>query len=82
MEQEINCYIDYLLSEGKTTLTEKQIGMLVWETIIEASDTTMVTTEWAMYELAKNPKCQVVSITNLHISSADTCLLNLVMTLS
>lgn len=56
--EEINCYIDYLLSEGKTTLTEKQIGMLVWETIIETSDTTMVTTEWAMYELAKNPKCQ------------------------
>ncbi|KAJ6685940.1 ENT-KAURENE OXIDASE CHLOROPLASTIC [Salix purpurea] len=56
--EEINCYIDFLLSEGKTTLTEKQIGMLVWETIIEASDTTMVTTEWAMYELAKNPKCQ------------------------
>ena len=82
VEQEINCYIDFLLSEGKTTLTEKQIGMLVWETIIETSDTTMVTTEWAMYELAKNPKCQVVSITNLHISSADTCLLNLVMTLS
>ncbi|KAF3446236.1 hypothetical protein FNV43_RR11415 [Rhamnella rubrinervis] len=55
--EELNCYIDYLLSEAKT-LTEEQISMLVWETIIETSDTTLVTTEWALYELAKNPKEQ------------------------
>lgn len=53
----LNSYADFLLSEGKM-LTEKQISMLVWETIIETSDTTMVTTEWAMYELAKSPKLQ------------------------
>ncbi|XP_065880439.1 ent-kaurene oxidase [Euphorbia lathyris] len=52
----INCYLDYLLSEG--TLEEKKISMLVWETIIETSDTTMVTTEWAIYELSKNPYFQ------------------------
>uniref|UniRef100_A0A2P2IWT0 ent-kaurene monooxygenase n=1 Tax=Rhizophora mucronata TaxID=61149 RepID=A0A2P2IWT0_RHIMU len=55
--QELNCYLDYLLSEGKT-LTEAQISMLIWEAVIEAADTTLVTTEWAMYELAKNPVCQ------------------------
>lgn len=33
--------------------------MLVWETIIEAADTTLVTTEWAIYELAKDPIRQV-----------------------
>ncbi|KAG9153058.1 hypothetical protein Leryth_012317 [Lithospermum erythrorhizon] len=54
---EINCYLDFLLSEGNT-LTEKQILMLVWEAIIEASDTTMVTTEWAMFELAKDSERQ------------------------
>ncbi|KAL6212973.1 hypothetical protein ACLB2K_018188 [Fragaria x ananassa] len=55
--EEINCYIDFLLSEGKT-LTMDQITMLLWETVIETADTTMVTTEWAMYEIAKNPKQQ------------------------
>ncbi|XP_058108676.1 ent-kaurene oxidase 2-like [Magnolia sinica] len=39
-------------------LTEEQLTMLVWEAIIETSDTTLVTTKWAMYELAKNPKNQ------------------------
>ncbi|XP_047326877.1 ent-kaurene oxidase-like, partial [Impatiens glandulifera] len=51
--EEKTCYLGYLLSEGKT-LTETQMAMLIWEVIIEASDTTMVVTEWAMYELAKN----------------------------
>ncbi|XP_077225415.1 ent-kaurene oxidase-like [Tasmannia lanceolata] len=53
----IDCYLDFLLSEAKT-LKDEQITMLVWEAIIESSDTTLVTTEWAMYELAKNPKYQ------------------------
>ncbi|KAI3922076.1 hypothetical protein MKX01_005765 [Papaver californicum] len=55
--EEINCYLDFLLSQGKA-LTETQLIMLIWETIIEASDTTLVTTEWAMYELAKSSKDQ------------------------
>ncbi|KAF7829724.1 ent-kaurene oxidase, chloroplastic [Senna tora] len=55
--KELNCYIDYLLSEAKE-LTEEQILMLLWETIIETSDTTLVTTEWAMFELAKDKKRQ------------------------
>ncbi|XP_058073925.1 ent-kaurene oxidase, chloroplastic isoform X2 [Magnolia sinica] len=55
--EKIDCYLDFLLSEGKM-LTEEQLTMLVWEAIIETSDTTLVTTEWAIYELAKNPKNQ------------------------
>ncbi|KAL8522948.1 hypothetical protein ACS0TY_013049 [Phlomoides rotata] len=55
--KDVNCYLDYLLSEAKT-LSEDQILMLVWEEIIEASDTTLVTTEWAIYELSKDPKRQ------------------------
>lgn len=41
------------------TLTEEHLISLVWEVIIEASDTTAVLTEWAMYQLAKNPDRQV-----------------------
>ncbi|KAE8659072.1 Ent-kaurene oxidase [Hibiscus syriacus] len=55
--EEVNCYLDYLLAEAKT-LTKEQITMLVWETIAETSDTTLVTTEWAMYQLAKDPTRQ------------------------
>ncbi|CAI9116620.1 OLC1v1017815C3 [Oldenlandia corymbosa var. corymbosa] len=55
--QELKCYLDFLLTEGKE-FTERQILMLSWETIIESSDTTLVVTEWAMYELAKNPEKQ------------------------
>ncbi|KAG0490628.1 hypothetical protein HPP92_007491 [Vanilla planifolia] len=55
--EEINCYLNYLLSQEQT-LTEEQLIALVWESIIETSDTTLATTEWAMYELAKNQTCQ------------------------
>ncbi|KAH1144781.1 hypothetical protein GYH30_040893 [Glycine max] len=51
--KKVHCYFDYLVSEAKE-LTEDQISMLIWETIIGTSDTTLVTTEWAMYELAKD----------------------------
>ncbi|XP_051135400.1 ent-kaurene oxidase [Andrographis paniculata] len=53
----INCYLDYLLAEAPM-LSEEQLQMLVWETIIEASDTTLVTSEWAIYELSKDPERQ------------------------
>ncbi|KAM0032772.1 putative ent-kaurene monooxygenase [Helianthus debilis subsp. tardiflorus] len=55
--ENLNGYIDYLLSEAQG-LTEKELIMSLWEPIIETPDTTMVTTEWAMYELAKHPKKQ------------------------
>ncbi|KAK9066704.1 hypothetical protein SSX86_014027 [Deinandra increscens subsp. villosa] len=55
--EHLNSYIDYLLSEAQP-LTEKQLIMLLWEPIIQTADTTMITTEWAMYELAKSPEKQ------------------------
>ncbi|PIN16084.1 Cytochrome P450 CYP2 subfamily [Handroanthus impetiginosus] len=54
---EVNCYLDYMFSEANT-FSEQQILMLLWEVIIEASDTTLVTTEWAMYELSKDQERQ------------------------
>ncbi|RLN11783.1 hypothetical protein C2845_PM09G16610 [Panicum miliaceum] len=50
-------YLDYLLAENKE-LTDEQLTMLIWEAVLEAADTTMVATEWTMYELAKNPEKQ------------------------
>lgn len=55
--ENLNSYIDYLLSDAQP-LTDLQLLMSLWEPIIETADTTMVTTEWAMYELAKNPEKQ------------------------
>ncbi|CAN6333845.1 unnamed protein product [Urochloa humidicola] len=51
------CYLDFLLAENKD-LTDEQVLMLVWEAIIVASDTVLVTTEWAMYNLAKHAEKQ------------------------
>ncbi|KAG7603491.1 Cytochrome P450 [Arabidopsis thaliana x Arabidopsis arenosa] len=56
-ESDDDCYLNFLMSEAKT-LTKEQIAILVWETIIETADTTLVTTEWAIYELAKHPSVQ------------------------
>ncbi|KAK6938737.1 Cytochrome P450 [Dillenia turbinata] len=52
-EDERQCFLYNLLEHGKH-LKEKQLQMLLWEPIIETSDTTLVTTEWAMYELGKD----------------------------
>ena len=54
----MNSYLDFLQSEAKD-LTETQIAMLLWEPIIESSDTTLISTEWALFELAKDPQRQV-----------------------
>ncbi|KAJ9567542.1 hypothetical protein OSB04_003508 [Centaurea solstitialis] len=55
--ESLECFIDYLLSKAQP-LTDKQLLMTLWEPIIETADTTMITTEWAMYELSKSPKKQ------------------------
>ncbi|CAI9281803.1 unnamed protein product [Lactuca saligna] len=55
--ENLDSYIDFLLAEAQP-LTEKQLLMSLWEPIIETADTTMVTTEWAMYELSKHPNKQ------------------------
>ncbi|CAN6177768.1 unnamed protein product [Urochloa humidicola] len=49
-------YLDFLAAQD--TLTDEQVTMLVWEAIVEAADTTLVTAEWAMYELSKSPEKQ------------------------
>ncbi|CAI9281802.1 unnamed protein product [Lactuca saligna] len=55
--ENLDSFIDYLLSEAQP-LTDTQLLMSLWEPIIETADTTMVTTEWAMYELSKHPNKQ------------------------
>ncbi|XP_021725180.1 ent-kaurene oxidase, chloroplastic-like isoform X1 [Chenopodium quinoa] len=56
-KKDFNSYLDFLLSEANT-LTETQLAMLLWEPIIESSDTTLISTEWALFELAKDPERQ------------------------
>uniref|UniRef100_A0A1J3EEP3 ent-kaurene monooxygenase n=1 Tax=Noccaea caerulescens TaxID=107243 RepID=A0A1J3EEP3_NOCCA len=56
-ESDDDCYLNFLMTEAKT-LTMEQIAILVWETIIETADTTLVTAEWAIYELAKHQHVQ------------------------
>ncbi|KAL3675032.1 hypothetical protein R1sor_024980 [Riccia sorocarpa] len=51
------CYADILLTEY-TNLTPLQLKHSVWEPIIESADTTLITTEWALYEIARNPIIQ------------------------
>lgn len=55
--QKIDCYLDFLLEEEKTW-TEEQIATLIWESIAESADTTVIATEWALYEIVNNPRCQ------------------------
>ena len=62
----MNSYLDFLLSEVNT-MTENQLAMLLWEPIIESSDTTLISTEWALFELAKDPARQVALMTCSHI---------------
>uniref|UniRef100_A0A0E0AB39 Ent-kaurene oxidase n=1 Tax=Oryza glumipatula TaxID=40148 RepID=A0A0E0AB39_9ORYZ len=52
-------YIDFLLeAKNSTQLTDHQLMLLLAESIAAAVDTVLVTTEWAMYEIAKNPDKQ------------------------
>ncbi|KAF0904465.1 hypothetical protein E2562_034744 [Oryza meyeriana var. granulata] len=51
-------YMEYLLEENKE-MTDDQLMLLLSESILAAADTVLVTTEWAMFELAKNPEKQV-----------------------
>ncbi|GAB2219050.1 hypothetical protein Drorol1_Dr00006677 [Drosera rotundifolia] len=48
---------DKIFKEDKT-LTASQLAMLVWEPIVESPDTTLVTTKWDMFEIAKDPERQ------------------------
>ncbi|KAJ7546664.1 hypothetical protein O6H91_08G049500 [Diphasiastrum complanatum] len=47
-------YVDNLLANYQN-LNDTPLLMSVWEPVVESSDTTLLTTEWAMYELALQP---------------------------
>ncbi|KAK1653818.1 hypothetical protein QYE76_071623 [Lolium multiflorum] len=49
-------YLDFLLAEN--TLTDDQLMMLLFEVVMAGTDTTLMTTEWAMFEIARHPEIQ------------------------
>ncbi|BBN06093.1 protein MpKOL1 [Marchantia polymorpha subsp. ruderalis] len=51
------CYADIVLTEFPN-LSPILLKHSIWEPIIESADTTLVTSEWALYEIAKDPKMQ------------------------
>ncbi|KAK3025461.1 hypothetical protein RJ639_041347 [Escallonia herrerae] len=53
-----DCYLDFMLFKAKT-LSQKHLAMLLWELTIQVEDNTMITVEWAMYELTKNTKSKI-----------------------
>ncbi|CAM6094280.1 unnamed protein product [Calypogeia fissa] len=50
-------FLEHLLTV-ETNLSSAKVELLTWEPIIEGSDTSLVTAEWAMYELAKHQDIQ------------------------
>uniref|UniRef100_A0A7N0TPY9 Ent-kaurene oxidase n=1 Tax=Kalanchoe fedtschenkoi TaxID=63787 RepID=A0A7N0TPY9_KALFE len=69
--EELNCYIDHLLSEA-SFLREEQVRMLLWEVIMQSTVTTLVASESAMYELSKDLNRQVSYHFNLMLPSANS----------
>ncbi|KAF0904466.1 hypothetical protein E2562_034745 [Oryza meyeriana var. granulata] len=61
-------YLDFLLKEN-TELTDDQLMILMSESILASADTVLVTTEWAMYEIANNPDKQE----RLHQEIREVC---------
>lgn len=57
-------FLEHLLTV-ETDLSSVNVELLTWEPIIEGSDTSLVSSEWAMYELAKNQDVQVSPKFNL-----------------
>ncbi|EFJ12811.1 hypothetical protein SELMODRAFT_424982 [Selaginella moellendorffii] len=56
-QQRDKCYCDVLL-DNESHYSKDELLLAAWEPIIESSDTTLVTSEWALYELASAPKLQ------------------------
>uniref|UniRef100_J3MF60 Ent-kaurene oxidase n=1 Tax=Oryza brachyantha TaxID=4533 RepID=J3MF60_ORYBR len=65
------CYMDFLLEHNSTPLTADDYQMLLflWESILGSADTVLVSTEWTMYEIAKNPDKQEL----LHQEIQEVC---------
>lgn len=68
LEQQPDCYLDTLLVQAPQ-LSEKHLEMLTWEPVIESADTSLVTLEWAMYEVTKSQLVQVIKKLQMLISS-------------
>ncbi|KAG0490583.1 hypothetical protein HPP92_007446 [Vanilla planifolia] len=58
-----------LIEAQRQGIAHGELIALVWESIIETSDTTLATTERAMFELAKNQRCQ----DRLHKEILEVC---------
>ncbi|CAM6102067.1 unnamed protein product [Calypogeia fissa] len=52
-----SCYADILLTQA-THLTPLQLQMALWEPLVESGETSLMITEWTMYEIARNPQIQ------------------------
>ncbi|XP_006656176.2 ent-sandaracopimaradiene 3-hydroxylase-like [Oryza brachyantha] len=64
------CYMDFLLEKNSTLLTDDhQLMLFLWESILASADTVLVTTEWVLYEIAKNPDKQE----RLHQEIQEVC---------
>jgi hypothetical protein len=49
-----NCYADIILTHDDG-LNETGKELVLWDTMFTSSDTTLVTSEWIMFELSSNP---------------------------
>ncbi|KAG6555024.1 hypothetical protein Mapa_003056 [Marchantia paleacea] len=53
------CYADHVYEDAKIfSAKQNLLEMIIWETVIESADTSSVTSEWIVYELARNPQVQ------------------------
>ncbi|CAM6028613.1 unnamed protein product [Sphagnum balticum] len=52
-----NCYADIVLTQDNG-LDDTRMELVIWDTMFTSSDTTLLTSEWVLFELAKNPLAQ------------------------
>ncbi|KAG6555019.1 hypothetical protein Mapa_003051 [Marchantia paleacea] len=53
------CYADHVYEDAKIfSAKQNLIEMIIWEPVIASADTSSVTSEWIVYELARNPQVQ------------------------
>ncbi len=52
-----NCYADIVLTQDNG-LNDTRMELVIWDTMFTSSDTTLLTSEWVLFELAKNPLVQ------------------------
>jgi ent-kaurene oxidase len=52
-----NCYADIVLTQDNG-LNDTRMELVIWDTMFTSSDTTLLTSEWILFELSKNPLVQ------------------------